>query len=183
MSISSHIKLAKLPGYAEVILRYGGVSLHPLFVNVEPSLKLQVLNRIALNRRAGFCFFRIPKAANSTIVMSLLTNMALNSKVELSSIQAKRALKGIPRMSEMDRLYVFTFVRHPASRALSAFMNKSRCEELRRRHACLAGEPGTIQGFHLNGQRVICLDIPDDYEFMDPTLVRLLENRVGPFLQ
>jgi predicted protein tyrosine phosphatase len=36
---------------------------------------------------------------------------------------------------------------------------------------------------HLNGQRVICLDIPDDYEFMDPTLVRLLENKVGPFLR
>jgi predicted protein tyrosine phosphatase len=36
---------------------------------------------------------------------------------------------------------------------------------------------------HLNGQRVICLDIPDDYEFMDPTLVHLLENKVGPFLK
>ena len=23
----------------------------------------------------------------------------------------------------------------------------------------------------------------DDYEFMDPTLVRLLENKVGPFLR
>lgn len=36
---------------------------------------------------------------------------------------------------------------------------------------------------HLNGQRVICLDIPDNYEFMDPTLIRLLENKVGPFLR
>jgi predicted protein tyrosine phosphatase len=30
--------------------------------------------------------------------------------------------------------------------------------------------------------RVICLDIPDDYEFMDPTLVRLLETRVSRYL-
>ncbi|MCP3408660.1 low molecular weight protein tyrosine phosphatase family protein [Bradyrhizobium sp. CCGB01] len=34
----------------------------------------------------------------------------------------------------------------------------------------------------LNGKRVICLDIPDDYEFMDPMLVRILESRVGRFL-
>ncbi|MBH5387246.1 low molecular weight protein tyrosine phosphatase family protein [Bradyrhizobium diversitatis] len=34
----------------------------------------------------------------------------------------------------------------------------------------------------LHGKRVICLDIPDDYEFMDPMLVRLLENRAGRFL-
>ena len=33
----------------------------------------------------------------------------------------------------------------------------------------------------LNGKRVICLDIPDDYELMDPVLVRLLENRVSRF--
>ena len=26
--------------------------------------------------------------------------------------------------------------------------------------------------------RVVCLDIPDDYEFMDPDLVRLLRARV-----
>jgi predicted protein tyrosine phosphatase len=34
----------------------------------------------------------------------------------------------------------------------------------------------------LNGKRVICLDIPDDYAFMDPVLVRLLESRVRRFL-
>lgn len=30
--------------------------------------------------------------------------------------------------------------------------------------------------------RVICLDIPDDYTFMDPALVTLLHARVGPHL-
>ena len=34
----------------------------------------------------------------------------------------------------------------------------------------------------LKRARVICLDIPDDYEFMDPELVRLLEVRVGRYL-
>lgn len=31
---------------------------------------------------------------------------------------------------------------------------------------------------HLNGARVVCLDIPDDYEFMDPELVRILNEKV-----
>ena len=31
---------------------------------------------------------------------------------------------------------------------------------------------------YLGNKRVICLDIPDEYEFMDPTLVRLLNAKV-----
>ena len=34
----------------------------------------------------------------------------------------------------------------------------------------------------LRGKRVVCLDIPDDYAFMQPELVALLEKRVGPHL-
>ena len=34
----------------------------------------------------------------------------------------------------------------------------------------------------LKKARIICLDIPDDYEFMDPALVRLLEARVPRYL-
>ncbi|WP_299343326.1 low molecular weight protein tyrosine phosphatase family protein [uncultured Pseudoxanthomonas sp.] len=35
---------------------------------------------------------------------------------------------------------------------------------------------------HLNGKRVICLDIPDDYAYMDPVLIRLLKQKVVRFL-
>lgn len=34
----------------------------------------------------------------------------------------------------------------------------------------------------LKRARVVCLDIPDDYGFMQPELVALLEKRVGPYL-
>ena len=34
----------------------------------------------------------------------------------------------------------------------------------------------------LKGKRVVCLNIPDDFEFMDPALVSLLQARVTPFL-
>jgi predicted protein tyrosine phosphatase len=36
---------------------------------------------------------------------------------------------------------------------------------------------------HLNGKRVICLDIPDEYEYMQPELIRLLESKVGGFFR
>lgn len=34
----------------------------------------------------------------------------------------------------------------------------------------------------LGGQRMVCLDIPDDYEFMQPELVDLLHARLRRFL-
>lgn len=35
---------------------------------------------------------------------------------------------------------------------------------------------------HLTTQRIFCLDIPDEYDFMDPVLVRLLKSKVTRFL-
>ena len=36
---------------------------------------------------------------------------------------------------------------------------------------------------HLNGKKVICLDIPDDYASMQPELVTLLLAKAGKFLR
>ena len=36
---------------------------------------------------------------------------------------------------------------------------------------------------YLKGKLVICLDIPDNYKFMAPVLVKLLEAKAGPFLR
>jgi predicted protein tyrosine phosphatase len=35
---------------------------------------------------------------------------------------------------------------------------------------------------HLGSVRIVCLDIPDDYEYMDPGLIRLLKAKVVPHL-
>jgi len=34
----------------------------------------------------------------------------------------------------------------------------------------------------LNGRKIVCLDIPDNYDFMQPELVALLEWKVPPHL-
>jgi predicted protein tyrosine phosphatase len=36
---------------------------------------------------------------------------------------------------------------------------------------------------HLKDKRIICLEIPDHFEYMDPALIRLLEAKVGRFFQ
>lgn len=46
---------------------------------------------------------------------------------------------------------------------------------MERRHR---GRLSAAFGTYLRGKRVVCLDIPDDYDLMDPALVRLLEARV-----
>ena len=35
---------------------------------------------------------------------------------------------------------------------------------------------------HLGEKRIICLNIPDEFERMDPMLVRMLKSKVPPFL-
>lgn len=35
---------------------------------------------------------------------------------------------------------------------------------------------------YLGGKRIVCLNIPDNYKFMDPSLVRLLHSKVSGFL-
>jgi len=35
----------------------------------------------------------------------------------------------------------------------------------------------------LNKQNVICLEIPDDYEYMEPELITILENKLCNFFK
>jgi predicted protein tyrosine phosphatase len=37
-------------------------------------------------------------------------------------------------------------------------------------------------GSHLKGKKVVVLCIPDDFDFMDPTLVKLLESKCARYL-
>jgi predicted protein tyrosine phosphatase len=38
-------------------------------------------------------------------------------------------------------------------------------------------------GRQIGSRRVICLDIPDRYEYMDPGLIEVLERKVSPHLR
>lgn len=36
-------------------------------------------------------------------------------------------------------------------------------------------------GKHLRGKKVVCLGIPDRFDYMQAELIRLLESKAGPF--
>jgi predicted protein tyrosine phosphatase len=36
---------------------------------------------------------------------------------------------------------------------------------------------------HLGDKRIICLDIPDEFDYMDPALVKILEAKAGGFFR
>ena len=36
---------------------------------------------------------------------------------------------------------------------------------------------------HIGKARVVCLNIPDDYDYMQPELITLLKTRVGPHIR
>lgn len=36
---------------------------------------------------------------------------------------------------------------------------------------------------YLRGKKVVCLDIPDDYDYMQPELIKLLTAKAGRFLR
>ncbi|KAF1039162.1 MAG: hypothetical protein GAK33_01744 [Burkholderia lata] len=38
-------------------------------------------------------------------------------------------------------------------------------------------------GAHLRHKKIVCLDIPDRYTYLQPELVTLLERKAGPFLR
>ncbi|OXJ16742.1 low molecular weight protein tyrosine phosphatase family protein [Burkholderia sp. HI2500] len=38
-------------------------------------------------------------------------------------------------------------------------------------------------GAHLRDKKIVCLDIPDRYAYMQPELVTLLERKAGPLLR
>lgn len=99
-------------------------------------LRYAVYRRVFYSPRHGFAYFRLPKCANSTIVMTLLTAMARKSgrPIRLAegyegSNAAKRIAKqGLWRYALDGYLgkkpFAFTFVRDPRPRILSCFLDK-----------------------------------------------------------
>ncbi|SEK44371.1 sulfotransferase family protein [Ectothiorhodospira marina] len=97
--------------------RFKGTPLHVL---------PQVDQRIAVDRGRGFIYFRIPKAANSTVIR-LLTR---EGDGEYCFFASKRSFArpsdlSVKEVEELDRrFFLFTITRDPYSRILSAYLDK-----------------------------------------------------------
>ena len=120
-------------GYAELVMKYGSLSRHPLFAPIKPALRLYSFRRVSISREFGFCYFRVPKAANSTITHSLQVNMA-EPGTPIPFEYPKYALHGVPHLDELSKLFIFTVVRHPVTRTLSAYLDKGRKKKIKRKY-------------------------------------------------
>ncbi len=91
--------------------------------------------RAAVSFKSKYCYFRIPKCANSTIVSSLAfhdenieyieSNNKRNEAHEIKKQFDRIPTKEIPNIEEyIQDLFLFTFVRNPYTRLLSCYFDK-----------------------------------------------------------
>jgi dermatan 4-sulfotransferase 1 len=131
-----------IAGYTELLLRYGSLSRHPLFAEMRPELRHPAFRRVSMSRKLGFCYFRVPKAANTTITQTLQVNMGaitsdtppiLPKHTLPKHALPKHSLHQVPNPNEMADLFVFTVVRSPVTRLLSTYLHKVAQEKYRKR--------------------------------------------------
>ncbi|MCS6986135.1 MAG: sulfotransferase family protein [Sphingomonadaceae bacterium] len=86
--------------------------------------------RTAVSRRWRYVYLRVPKAANSSVVMSLTEHLPEDDPAmkEARHTVRKVAMTSFgelaPAEADLAGFFVFTFVRNPYHRVLSAFLDK-----------------------------------------------------------
>jgi hypothetical protein len=118
--IAENVRLRAAPYYLKRPALWG----EPLY-ELDP--------RTAVSHRWRYIYLRVPKAANSTVTVTLTdrfpeADMATGERIDMKLAAARK--DGMTHFSELptdlgtDGYFVFSFVRNPYHRALSAFLDK-----------------------------------------------------------
>jgi dermatan 4-sulfotransferase 1 len=106
----------------------------PLYRNIDERLKTKwIVSHIALSKKNGYCYFRLPKCANSTLIRSLAhydPRMGYDVNSDPNGNKAKKMLNAkidallLTPKAVYENYFSFTFVRDPYARTLSAYLDK-----------------------------------------------------------
>ena len=118
------------------INKYVKLRLNPM-IRTLPAVKYihprHFNKRIDISMNPNFVYYRVPKAANSTILRSIIfydKNIDKNKKNQISNLKKKNFYKHPQNLGKkksshvLHEFFVFTFVRNPYDRVLSAYLDK-----------------------------------------------------------
>ncbi len=101
------------------------------YVKYPPKIPYKLVDtRTLISNEYRYCYFRIPKAANSTVTSSLMINQGYDDikrgDLEAFKVSGQRMsrIKASDCIKVLDRYFKFTVVRSPYSRTVSAFLDK-----------------------------------------------------------
>lgn len=112
----------------EIVLR----NKQPFYSRYKPKYLFNAIDaRVAISHKSQFVYFRIPKAANSTIVMTLyayehnmLTRDFESRSVKNNYFSRPSSLSHKEFKKLEESYFKFTFVRNPYTRLASAYLDK-----------------------------------------------------------
>ncbi len=137
------------------------IRLHPLGREIGRHVRANsIIKRAAVSNEHRYCYFRIPKCANSTIVKTLAHHDP-GMRVSADDPKGRRSKKRFTHLLKAEatglddlqrRFYLFTFVRNPYSRLLSAYLDKlgrtgGTYDFVRRALGMRPGEPVPFERF------------------------------------
>ncbi|MCK8516991.1 sulfotransferase family protein [Methylonatrum kenyense] len=105
-----------------------------------PDMAERVNRRIAVSRKPSYIYFRVPKAANSTVIRNLRyaeEGADIDMPKEKEAFLRPSALWWWEVSRLRERFFLFTVVRDPYSRILSAYLDK--VQRSNRRSKVLSG--------------------------------------------
>jgi dermatan 4-sulfotransferase 1 len=118
---------------AKLILQRQTTRAHPLTIEINNLIESQwVISRCVISNQYNYAYFRIPKSANSTIVKTLAYyDQTVDFKDDdISGSMSKKKFKSLLSAHAVNindfqkKYYLFTFVRNPYTRVLSAYLDK-----------------------------------------------------------
>ena len=141
------------------------ITTNPAMRTVPPELRIRVWRRLAVNRIHSFMYVRIPKAANSTVTLTL-ARMLFPDKTEqlVHDVQGKVARKLFSTPEPLRHfgarafrrgLRTFSFFRNPYTRLLSAYLDKLCSDENRDSYQWVAQAAGYADNSEMTFERFV----------------------------